>query len=80
MTSLQRSRTHRPGRLSSGLAVADNALLVIGGIVVAVVLFNVIGAVAGFVFAGLWFMVKLVVVAAAVYLAVRLALTVSRRD
>lgn len=79
MSSLQRSRSGRPGRISSGLAIADNALLVLGVIVVAVVLLNVLGAVAGFVFGGLWFLIKLAAVAAAVYVAVRLAMRASRR-
>lgn len=79
MTSLQRTRSGRPGRISSGLSVADNALLVIGVVVVAIVVLNVLGSVLGFVLGGLWFLAKLAAVAAAVFLAVRLAIGVSRR-
>lgn len=79
MTSLERSRSKRPGRVSAGLALADNALLVVGAIVVVLVVLKVAAAVAGFVIGGVWFLTKVAVLAAAVYLAVRLAIHASRR-
>ena len=59
-----------PERRRSTLAVLDNGLLILVGIVAAVVVLKIIGFIAGTIF----FLVTLALVAGAVYLALRLFL------
>ena len=72
--SLMRSRNRTPSRISSGLAIADNALLVVGAVVVAFVGLKFLG----FILGGVWFMVKLAAVAAAIYVVSRLVMRRNR--
>lgn len=70
MSLPQRLRDRNPSRISSGLALADNALLVVGAVVVALVALKFLG----FILGGVWFLVKLAAVAAAVYVVARMAM------